>query len=374
VAGSYVRRMDEWRWDLGFDGVVRLVREGDVETVYVDGRIAARTMAARDEHRVLLTPRPHTPVEATSDAYRHTEPRTRELRLCRTPRGWVGVLDGRNVAPTRVSLESALPEPVPGRGRGESRGRTWLLASGVGALLVGAAVVYSFASPTGFLRVAAERDALLKLPHETELTTTVSNESGSVTLRAPSDFTVDETTTTSIRLVRKALAEAFEAGIVPSPRTSDLDEILRAATDAVRQRVAQSPSVQDVKVTFAAPASASCHGEPGRAVTGTFVTGAARTMRTWTCASLRPGVGIGEHLPSVQIFDYFVSEHLAARDEPLFASMIAGTTIREDGLPSEVPALSTTRPEPFTPLSTILAGPPRTGSPSYAPQIVRLPP
>jgi hypothetical protein len=56
MSGSYVHEMNEWRWDLGADGIVRLVSEGDVETIYVGARIAARTTAKVDEHCVLLPP------------------------------------------------------------------------------------------------------------------------------------------------------------------------------------------------------------------------------------------------------------------------------------------------------------------------------
>ena len=124
-----------------------------------------------------------------------------------------------------------------------------------------------------------------------------------------------------------------------------LDLVLRASADAMKEQLAGDPSLKDVRVDFSEPVSAECNGETGRAVTGTFVTGAGRRFLMWGCSSLRPGIGIGEHLPSIQIFDYLVSDYLETRDTPLFRSIITSSTIHDDAFDLGGNRLSVPPPE-----------------------------
>jgi hypothetical protein len=348
--------MQEWQWDLGPDGPCRLVRDDQgVQTVYVGARIAARGPAKVDEHRVLLAARAGGVPEA-SDRYRQADVPARELTLRRTRHGWTAVLEGRELFPTEWTAPVAPLRPMAPFA--QPSGRALPIAATVCAL-VGIAVAVACFMPGSYLRAARERYRLVHAPHETELGTTFATAGGAISVQGPSDFQVADTSATVLELLRGDLGEGFAVLVVADPSTSDIDALMRRLADRIRTRKAADPIKGDTLVlTDAVPDT--CHGEPGRELSGTFQTEAGMSFRFWCCASLRPGVGIGEHRPPIQLFQTVVPEPLAARDEPLLRAMVDAATIRDDALElGGVPALSTppTRQEPMMFPQGIMAGP-----------------
>ena len=329
-------RMHEWQWDLGADGSCRLViDEQGAQTVYLGARIAARSTAKVDEHHVVLAPR--LEASGTTDRYRQADVPARDLQLRRTRHGWIAVLEGRELFPTEwtapVSPQRNVAPFAP------PSARTFPIAATVCGV-VGIAVAIAYFDPGSFLRRARERGALVNAPHESEPDTVFENESGSITIRAPSDFHLEETSATVLAIVRAELGESFAAIIVADPGTSDLDVVMRNVADRIRRNKAADP-VKGDSFVLGDPVPATCHGEPGREIKSAYRTESGRSFRFWCCASLRPGVRIGEHRPPIQIFQTLVAEPVAARDEPLLRAMADATTIRDDQLPlGGLPSLS----------------------------------
>ncbi len=329
---------NEWAWDLGADGVVRLVvDEHGVETVYREGRIVGRSPAGGSPagHTVVLPPR----VSGAGEAFREANVPSRELRLRRDRSMWRATLEGLEVAAVSIP-DPTFELPRTSRAQAEVQRSNRGLGVIIGLVVAALACAIAFVPVWRYTKGALVRSALTNASHETALKKQWWSGDSNLTVMSPMDFEALPAQQMGVSLERKGNAEAFAAVFVPNPGTTDLDQILQGAVEGGKRSV--PPGFEAVE--FRAATDGDCNDAPGRIAQGRITSKELSTvpLKIWICVSLRPGVSVGLHKPSVQLFVFTIPELLVERDEPMLRAMMKGTEFKD------VVAGSATR-DPFGP-------------------------